>query len=299
MQTRRHFLRAAAGLAASGALLGLAGCSGAGEAATSAPGAGAEAPKARAGGRRALGPIGIQLYTVRSLLKDDFEGTIRALGAMGYKELEFAGLYERTPQKVRELLVEEGLTPVSAHVSYQRVRDELGPVIEEAKAVGYPYVIVPSIPQEMRASLDSYKTLADVLNRSAERARMAGVKLGYHNHAFEFEQIDGQRPYDVLLKATDPNLVKMEADLFWMLKGGVQPQAYFEAHPGRFAFVHVKDMTAGGEMAPVGEGGVDFAAIFALAEKGGIQHFIVEHDNPQDALASARTSYASLKKLRY
>ncbi len=111
-----------------------------------------------------------------------------------------------------------------------------------------------------------------------ESCREAGLRFGYHNHDFEFETIDGQIPFDVLLDETDPGLVDFELDLFWITKGGEDPLRYFERYPGRFTLCHVKDMAAGGEMVDVGAGGIDFAAIFARAEQAGLKHFFVEHD---------------------
>lgn len=282
MINRREFLRRSAGLAIGGSLLTTAGCAMTGQA-----------------GRRQIDDVGLQLYTVRNQMRDDFEGTLRKVAEIGYEEVEFAGLYNRKAADVRKLLDDLDLESPSSHIGYDLVRDKLPEVMEEAKALGQTYIIVPALPNEIRKDIDAYKRVAEVLNKAGEQVKSAGMLIAYHNHAFEFEKIGGQLPYDVLLQETDPDLVKMEADLFWMTKGGVRPLDYFSRFPGRFALVHVKDMTAAGEMAPVGEGQVNFAEIFAQEKKAGIRHYVVEHDNPTDAMASITTSIGTLSKLRY
>lgn len=288
MINRRFFLKASAGAAFGGLIFSGAGC---------APDATDE--QATDTGSRKLERIGVQLYTVRSLLRNDFEGTLRQVAGVGYNEFEFAGLYDRSPEEVRALLDELNVTAPSAHVSFDRVRDNLDEVIAEGKTMGYQYIIVPSLPGEIRSSLDGFRNVAEVLNNAGERLQAEGMRAGYHNHAFEFEEIDGQLPYNVLLEQTDPNLVDMEVDLFWMKSAGHDPLAYFEQYPGRFALSHVKDMTEAGEMASVGQGTVDFAQIFSRSDQSGMKHYIVEHDNPDDAMQSITASFAYLQNLTF
>jgi len=143
------------------------------------------------------------------------------------------------------------------------------------------------------------------LNRAGEACRQRGMQMAYHNHDFEFADLGGGRTgYDILLAESDPALVQMELDLYWATKAGRDPVALFAAHPGRFPLCHVKDMReprGAQTMAPVGEGGIDFARIFAQAEQAGLRHYFVEHDNaaeyPGGPLASVRTSYGALRRL--
>jgi sugar phosphate isomerase/epimerase len=153
----------------------------------------------------------------------------------------------------------------------------------------------------MTETLDGYRRAADQLNRAAEQARSAGMRVGFHNHAGEFAPMDGRIPYDVLLEETDPQLVWFEMDLYWIRRGGGDALAYFARHPGRFATVHVKDMDNTPErgMVDVGAGIMDFKALFARREQAGIRHFFVEHDRPTTPLESIRTSYQYLRQLEF
>ena len=158
---------------------------------------------------------------------------------------------------------------------------------------------MPWIDAGERTSLDGYRRVAADLNEIGARTAEAGVRLAYHNHAFEFETFGGDRSgYDVLLAETDPSLVVMEMDLYWTVHAGRDPAAYFERHPGRFPLFHLKDRTPDGAMADVGAGALDFGRVFALAARAGLRHAFVEHDEPEDALRSLRRSYGHLARLR-
>jgi sugar phosphate isomerase/epimerase len=141
--------------------------------------------------------------------------------------------------------------------------------------------------------------VAEVLNGFGEACAAQGIRLAYHNHDFEFAPIGGVVPYDVLLERCDADLVKFEMDLFWAAKAGADTPAYFRAWPGRFPMCHVKDMTAAGEMVAVGDGRIDFAALFDAGATGGLEHYFVEHDNPEDPLASIRRSFESVEGIRF
>jgi sugar phosphate isomerase/epimerase len=287
MISRRNFLKRTAGAGFAGlAVLGT-GCSDAAMQAGTAVGS------------RRLPAIGLQLYTVRNLLREDFEGTMEQVAAVGYDQVEFAGYYDRSPDQVRTLINRLNLDPVATHVGYNQVRDNLDEVLATSQTIGIKTIVVPSLPGDIRQYIDGYRTVAEVLNAAGARSREMGIGMGYHNHAFEFDPIDGQIPYDVLLNETDPDLVTMEVDLFWMVRGGHDPLDYFARYPGRFGLSHVKDMTADGDMVAVGEGQMDFAAIFAQSDQSGMQYYIVEHDNPDDPMVSIRTSYQYLDQLTY
>jgi sugar phosphate isomerase/epimerase len=252
---------------------------------------------------RMLDRIGVQLYTVRSLMDAargprSVEETLDQVARIGYREVEFAGYYGRTPQQIKAALDASGLTAPATHVMLSAELEGWDQTLEAAGVIGHGYVIVPWIAVEER-TLNGYRRVAQRFNRAAERARAAGVVFGYHNHDFEFQTVDGQIAYDVLLAETDPELVKMELDLFWIRKGGQDPVAYFERHPGRFHTVHVKDMDREGKMVDVGKGTIDFAAIFRHMDQAGIRHFFVEHDSPADPFDSIRASYEHLSQLTF
>ncbi len=248
-------------------------------------------------GRR-VDSIGLQLYTLRNEMTEDFEGTLARIAEMGYREMEFAGYFGRSAGKVREILAANGLVSPASHIQLNMIRENLAQEIEFAAEVGQRYLVVPSLPGNER-SLDDYRRHAETLNRAGEECRNAGLKMGYHNHSFEFETTDGRIPYDLLLEETDPELVDMELDLFWIVNAGFDPLDYFAAHPGRFSMLHVKDRAADGAMVDVGSGTIDFAGIFAHAESAGIRHYFVEHDNPGDGFTSVANSLSHIRELEF
>ena len=250
-----------------------------------------------------LARIGLQLYTVRRDMERDFEGTLQKVAAIGYDEVEFAGYFGRSPASVRATLDRLGLAAPAAHIGTPAsLTKDWEKTIEAGKVMGHRYLIVAWIEEKERRTLDDYRRYADLFNAAGETARKAGVRFAYHNHDFEFVPLDGKVPYDLLLERTDPALVAMEMDLFWVRKGGRDPLEYFRRFPGRFEAVHVKDMDGSPQqrMVDVGKGKIDFARIFAQRKKAGIRHFFVEHDDPQpSAIESVRTSYQYLKRLKF
>jgi len=258
--------------------------------------------------------IGLQLYTVRDLMKRDFDGTLAKVAAIGYKEVEFAGYFDHSPKDVRAAVDRRGLTAPSAHIDYKSLGEKFPEVIEAAKVVGHEYLVNPWIEEEIRKQPDGWKHAAETFNRAGEACKKAGIQFAYHNHWFEFLPVNGKLPYDLLLTECDPNLVKMELDLCWITVGGQDPLKYFDRYPGRFPLVHVKDVkrvppvTAGGaqdfgssmkDMTEVGSGIIDWKKIFAQSDKAGIKHYFVEHDNPKKPLESIKKSYDYLASLRF
>lgn len=283
---RRRFLERAAGGALAVGGLALPGC---GQGRGSARAAEARSP----GSTPLLDRVGLQLYTVRDLMAESVEDTLAMVAGIGYEEVEFAGYFDRDPAALRGVLDDLGLTAPSTHVALGEVASP-GPLLETAATLGHRYLVVPSLPGSRTGSLDGWRRAADELNRAGEAVAAAGVQLAYHNHAGEFEELEGAVPYDLLLELCDPDLVQMQADLHWMRAGGADPVAYFQRWPGRWPSCHVKDMDAGGAMVAVGDGVIDFEAIFAHAEEAGLEHFFVEHDRPDDARAVIERSYRHL-----
>ena len=242
--------------------------------------------------------IGIQLYTLRDLMGKNFDYALDQVAAIGFKEVEFAGLYDKSPKKVREKLDKLGITSPTSHFPYDRLKTNLAGVAEEARVLGNRYVVCPWIDAAARRDAAAYKTIAADFNRFATSLQRLGLAFAYHNHDFEFAKLpDGQIGYDILLADCDPKLVKMELDLFWITKAGFDPLAYFAKWPGRFPLVHVKDMASGGTMVNVGQGAIDWSHIFSKRREAGIQHFFVEHDNPKSPLEDIKASYTYMAKL--
>jgi sugar phosphate isomerase/epimerase len=232
-------------------------------------------------------------------MNSDSPGTLAAVARVGYKEVEFATLFGHTAAELRAWLDRDGLRAVGGHVGVEEIRTAWPQLVSDAHTLGWEWIICPWIDEADRTA-DGYKRLAAEFNRAGSAAKSAGLRFGYHNHEFEFKPFaDGTLPYDLLLAELDPALVDMELDLYWIAKGGRDPLKYFERFPGRFPLVHVKDMTASGDMTNVGSGTIDFAKIFAASGRAGTTHFLVEHDEPKNPIADITTSYNYLKALRF
>jgi sugar phosphate isomerase/epimerase len=266
-----------------------------------------------AAGEHKINKIGLQLYTVRDQMKADFDATLAKVASIGYKEVEFAGYFDHTPQQVRAAVDKNGLTAPSTHIQYDELDAKFPSVIEASKTIGMSYIVCPWIPEDLRKSPDIWKQAAEKFNHCGEQTKKAGIQFAYHNHWFEFLPVNGKLPYDTLLELCDKNLVKMEMDLCWITTAGQDPVKYFNRYPGRFPLVHVKDVktlpkiTAGGsqnfgdtvDLTSVGDGIIDWKRIFAHSQTAGIKHYIVEHDRPKDPFDSITRSYEYLDKLRW
>ncbi|HEX6317093.1 MAG TPA: sugar phosphate isomerase/epimerase [Gemmatimonadaceae bacterium] len=246
-----------------------------------------------------LSRVGVQLYTVRNAMRESVERTLERVARIGYKEVEFAGYFGKTAKEIRALLDANGLTAPSAHsADINSIRTRFTQVLDDAATVGHKYVICASLPRS-EMTLDGYKRVAGEFNRAGEQAAKTGVVVGFHNHDGEFAALGDTNGYDILLAETDPRFVTMQMDLFWTVKGGKDPLAYFARYPGRFTSVHVKDMAAGGAMVDVGAGEMPFARYFAQSGQAGIKHYFVEHDTPADPMGSITASYRYLASLKF
>ncbi|MDT8369631.1 MAG: sugar phosphate isomerase/epimerase [Longimicrobiales bacterium] len=307
MITRREALRRlgvlAAGAAGAGAAgMGTAGCSGEDRPGRRVP-SGApsgEASGARSGGGSGepIGPLGVQLYTVRDQMQADVARTLARVAGIGYREVEFAGYFGHAPREIRAMLDDTGLRAPAAHIAVEALTDEWEATLETANAVGHDHLVVAWIPEPMRGSLDAWRRTADLFTRAGETARAAGLGLAYHNHDFEFHEMEGRVPFDVFCEESDPELVRIELDIFWITHGGGDALAFFERWPGRVPMVHVKGRTPEGEMVDVGQGAIEWAEVLGRHEEAGIRHYFVEHDTPDDSLASIEASYRYLSGLR-
>ncbi len=244
--------------------------------------------------------IGLQLYTVRDAMKEDFDGTLAKVAAVGYREVEFAGYFGRSPKDVKASLDRVGLLSPSAHFDNSYLGEKWSGVLESAKIIGQQYVVCSFIDEKTRAEPGIWPRMVDMFNRAGEEAHKAGLQFAYHNHSFEFPPVDGKVPYDLLLDNTDPNLVKFEMDLYWIANAGADPLAFFNRYPGRFPMVHVKGRAKSGEITEVkGDNAIDWKAIFAQSEKAGIKHYFVEQDKSNAPFDSIRTSFNYLHQLRF
>jgi sugar phosphate isomerase/epimerase len=188
---------------------------------------------------------------------------------------------------------------------------DLARVLDAAKKAGFEYAVMPYLPPNERGGLDVIKKLAEKLNRAGETCRKAGLRLCYHNHAFEFEPMGGTTPLQTLLDNTDAKLMGLELDLFWVSVAGQDPAAALMRYKGRVPLVHLKDKAPDtadrfNEGVPrtafkeVGSGTMDWAKVLKAAEAAGVEHYFVEQDQtPGDPIASLRQSYAFVSKVNF
>lgn len=290
--SRRNMVRLLAGGVAGGVLLPqLARAAGL----TNADASGA-APLTNA---RRIDRIGLQLYTVRSALVKDLEGTLDAIAKAGITELEFAGYYNKDAAWWKAALAQRGFTAPATHEGMPATDADWAPIFERAKAIGHQFVIVPSPRVKTRTEKASWMEFAARLNTAGQMAKAAGLRFGYHNHDQEFRAVEDTTPYEILITQTDPALVTFEMDIFWTVKAGQDPLALMKRLGKRITCVHVKDATAAPElkMTDVGAGTIDFKTILKQGRANGLQHWFIEHDNPTDAIASITASAAAMKKL--
>jgi len=271
-------------------------------------------------------PVGLQLFTFFNVIDEDVPGTLKRIADIGYNEIESAfsrkgGYYGVTAKEFKALIEGLGMVWKSHHVlgapfklpagaklptdasgqpikipPMRNLKDNMQELVDEVAEAGIPFLVCANTPID---TMDDIKSSLEVLNKTGEACKKANIQCCYHNHDAEFKPVDGKVPYDMMLSELDKNNVKFELDLAWAIKGGADPVALFNQHPGRFPLWHVKDLDASRQnILPVGEGTIDFKRIFNAASESGMKDFFVEHDMPKDAYASITASIANLKKLR-
>lgn len=277
---RRNFLKLS-GAAASGLLMtgGLAGCSGSEKG-------------------QSLSRIGLQLYTLREAMAADVPSTLAKVAEIGYKEMEFAGYFNHSPQEIAKMMADNGMTAPSAHTPLDIFEGDFDGFLEKAEIMGHKYIVLPWL-QEKDRTIDKFKSVANTLNVAGEKAKAAGIQVAYHNHDFEFHAIDGVEPFEILLSETDTDLVQFQLDLYWVAVGKKDPLDYINRYPGRVPSVHVKDMDTNGKMTDVGEGTLDFGRVFRQAEKAGLKHYFIEEDETSDPMGSTKNCFKNLAALEF
>jgi sugar phosphate isomerase/epimerase len=247
-----------------------------------------------------LGSIGVQLYTVRDEMKKDAARTLAAVASAGSKQVEFAGYFEHSAKDIRKMLDDNGLTSPSAHIQMSELGSQWESDLDAANTIGHEYLVCGWIDEDER-TISGYKRIAARFNEAAEKSARHGIAVGYHNYSYDFTKIDGQIPYEILLRECDPKKVVMEMDVFWVRAGGGDPIAYLDSNRGRFRMLHAKDMGPAptNEMEDVGKGVIDWHAILRHGEEAGVKYVFVEHDDPKYPLESIRTSYSYLRSLDF
>lgn len=292
----------------------------------------AAGPAAAAAARQAR-RFGIQLFSLPKMLEQDYAKAIAFLAGLGYREVETygpytfsdpvqienwkrlepslgfsgSGFFGRSLAEARQILLANGMTAPSMHTDLFTLDTRMGPLADAAHQLGATYVTLPSLPADRRKSLDDYKRSAELFNKIGADAAARGVKFAYHNHGYGLKPVDGQRPIELLLNATDPARVFLEMDIYWTTAGGADPVELLTRYRGRYKMIHLKDMKGvhrfdgdgGGSdqwiklfpyMTTLGSGAIDLKAILAKAEETGVEHYFVEQDtvaNPEVALAAS------------
>ena len=244
--------------------------------------------------------IGLALYTVRDLAARDFEGTLRAIAEIGYRDLDmYIHASGREPRATRAMLDRTGLTCRSARVATPALYRGWERFLDAANVLGARWITLANVSAEERLSMRDWEELAAVFNGVGERARRAGLTFCYHHHDFELRRLEGRIPLDVMLAATDPELVRLQMDVYWITKGGRSPVDEIRRLGSRVATLHLKDMDATPQrgITTVGRGTIDFASVLRAARGAGVADVFVEEDSPADPLAAARQSYAHLSRL--
>jgi len=249
-----------------------------------------------------LDRIGLAAITVRPLIAKDFERAMHDVAAVGYRDLDMY-IYEahRTPRETRAAIDRAGLTCSSARVAGPALYRGWDRFLDAARELGSRWITLANLTYEERLGLVDYRELADVFNRVGAAAKERGLRFCYHSHDFELEPTDGVVPLDYLLEHTDPDLVRLQMDVYWMTHGGRDSVAMIRKHGARIASLHLKDLdrTPDRGITSVGKGTIDFGPILAAAKSSGITDFYVEEDAPADPMAAIRASFAYLNGLRF
>lgn len=255
--------------------------------------------------------LAIQLFTVREAVSKDLEGTLERLAGLGYKRLEIFGyngtFFGKTAKEFKSILDKTGISVISSHhttgiamKSKGTLTDGWDKAIEDIHELGAQYMVCAYLFPNER-TVEHYKALPDLFEKAGKATKDAGIQFAYHNHDFEFEKLEDTTGFDFLASKTSADLVKLELDLYWVVKADNDPVKLFEKYPGRFPLWHVKDMEAGTKnITEIGNGTIDFDKIFAAREKAGLKHWFVEQDSSKrDMFESIKISADYLAKKNY
>jgi sugar phosphate isomerase/epimerase len=251
-------------------------------------------------------PIGLQLSTLNAMAKADLAGTLKQIHSVGYQEVELTPVaYTLPPDQLRRVLAESGLKAPSGHFEYT----DLSHQFEYAKALGLDWVVCPMLPKEQWTSIQGFRTAARQFNEWGKHAYDMGMRFAFHNHDYEFRRFGDVTGFDILIKETDPKLVFLEMDCYWVTQAGFDPVDMLHQLGRRVRMLHIKDRKAGfpasndmsassAHFTEVGTGGIDWPHIIAAARKLQIEHYFIEQDHIDGPpIESVRTSYNYLRRI--
>ncbi len=243
-------------------------------------------------------PVGLQMYTLRSVKEYDLLGRLEKVAETGYAGVEFAGFENVEASRLKDTLDRLNIKSIGCHAGYGELADGLDKLIDYNLEIGSKYITLAWAKFE---TMEQVKELAAFLNKAGEKCKKKDLQLCYHNHNHEFDTLDGQYLLDLLWKETDPELVKAELDLYWVQFAGVEPIGYMKKVGKRCVLVHQKDMKAGEkkEMCEVGNGIMDIAGIIKASEEIGADWYIVEQDVCKDnpPLTAVKISYDNIARI--
>jgi len=249
-------------------------------------------------------PIGFQVYPVRDALAQNFAGTLRQIAAIGYRTVEmcsppgyeksgFGPLVKLTAAEIRRTIEDAGLRCESCHYQFRELKENLDERIAFARELGLKQMVLSTFGLKPEATMADWARAAGELNRIAGQIQKAGIQTGFHNHNFEFKEIDGTLVYDKLMSEFDAKLVKMQFQVA-VISIGYEAAAFLTKYPGRFLSLHLADWSAAEKKpVPVGSGVVDWKKLFAAAQKGGVSNYFVEMN-----LDAMKASYPYLHELK-
>lgn len=254
---------------------------------------------------------GLQLFAFREQLPKEVNSIIPKIAKAGYKRVEpfgyskANGFWGLTASEFKKLLDDYGLTAPSAHYSLDSFLSsgntaQVEEVIEAAKILGQKYIVLPYLTEQYRNNSDTMNAVVDKINIAADKVQQAGLKMAYHNHDFEFKNIQGQRLFDLLLNNTNAEQLDFEMDIYWVVRSGEDPVKWLNAHPNRFRLIHIKDMEKANPAlnTEIGSGSIDYKTILKKARSAGVKYYIVEQENFKiDQFLSIKKSINYLKQI--
>ncbi|MDY4670279.1 MAG: sugar phosphate isomerase/epimerase [Oliverpabstia sp.] len=228
-------------------------------------------------------PIAIQVYSVREEAEADFAGTMKKLAQMGYDGVELAGLYGKTAEEIKNVLDENNLTAVSAHVPVEELEKDMEGTLDTYASLGCKWIAIPWLGEDRRYGAEKYEETLQLIGKISESCKKRGIQLLYHNHDFEFKKTpEGVYHLDQLYVDAPAGVLDAELDMCWVTVGGAEPCGYLKKYAGRCPLVHMKDFRREDEkviLLPLGDGVVDIKTVAKTGIEGGAQWFVIEQDD--------------------
>jgi len=248
-------------------------------------------------------PVGMQMYSLREVAKDDYDKALAAVKEIGYPGAQVSGMFGLTAEEMADLFKKHDLKPAAAHIGLDRIESDIEGVIAECKTIGFEDIAVPSIPGDRREDAAGWVEVAKAMDAAGAKLKAEGIQLTYHNHAFEFAEIEGTGKcgHELLFENADWANLQPEIDTYWVAYGGKDPAEVLTKFAGHINLVHIKDGKLGGEkpsFTEIGEGDLDWQPIWDACDAGGAKWLLVEQDRTEiGPIESAKLSFENLKKM--